>query len=166
MLVFEFENLALIDSRSSPEVARIGCAWRSDSPLSEAPRGIESILIVDDESALARVAKRVLDDAGYTTCVATSGTEALRMAEAMTGRLHLLFTDVVMPEMRGTELARRITALHPEIVVLDTSEYYDDDILRDAIQDRSAMLLAKPYVPLKLRRKVREILDVKQKRVN
>ena len=125
----------------------------------EMPRGSETILIVDDEEPLLRVAKRILESAGYTSLTATSGAEALRLAERVGGTLHLLITDVVMPEMGGPELAARLVALHPETRVLYSSGYSDDVLLRDAVQDRSTMLIGKPYSTQELRRTVREALD-------
>lgn len=123
------------------------------------PRGSETILIVDDEEALVRVAKRMLDSAGYVTLIATSGDEALRLAERVGGPLHLLITDVVMPRMGGRELAARVLALHPETRVIFTSGYADDVALRDAVHGRAETLLAKPYATGDLRRVVRETLD-------
>jgi two-component system, cell cycle sensor histidine kinase and response regulator CckA len=127
--------------------------------LAAVPRGSETILIVDDEEALVRVAKRMLESAGYLTLTATSGDEALRLAEHLGGPLHLLVTDVVMPGMGGPELATRLLARHPEARVLFTSGYPDDIALRDAIKERTEQLLAKPYATHELRRMVREVLD-------
>jgi two-component system, cell cycle sensor histidine kinase and response regulator CckA len=143
--------LPLMDSASRPA--------ESASVVAAAPRGSETILIVDDEEALVRVARRMLESAGYLTLTATSGEEALRLVEQLGGPLHLLLTDVVMPGMGGPELATRVRARHPETRVLFTSGYADDVALRDAIQEREQLLLPKPYDTHELRRMVREALD-------
>ncbi len=134
-------------------------AVESPSVVAAAPRGSETILIVDDEEALVRVARRMLESAGYLTLTATSGEEALRLLDRLGGPLHLLLTDVVMPGMGGPELATRVLARHPETRVLFTSGYADDVALRDAIQERAQLLLPKPYDTNGLRRMVREALD-------
>ena len=141
-----------------PRVEEAAGVTPSADGASDMPRGTETILVVDDEEALLRVAKRMLDAAGYTTLVASSGPEALRLAEQLDRPLHLLFTDVVMPGMSGPELAARLKVCHPETRVLYTSGYSDNSVLRDAVQDRTAMLIGKPYAPNELHRKIREVL--------
>jgi two-component system, cell cycle sensor histidine kinase and response regulator CckA len=143
--------LPLMEGASRPvESAPVGTAD---------PRGSETILIVDDEEALVRVARRMLEAAGYLVLTATSGEEALRLVGQLGGPLHLLLTDVVMPGMGGPELASRVLARHPETRVLFTSGYADDVALRDAIHEREQLLLPKPYDTHELRRMVREALD-------
>ena len=141
-----------------PRVEEAAGVTPSADGASDMPRGTETILVVDDEEALLRVAKRMLDAAGYRTLVASSGPEALRLAEQLDRPLHLLFTDVVMPGMSGPELAARLKVCHPETRVLYTSGYSDNSVLRDAVQGRTAMLIGKPYAPNELHRKIREVL--------
>lgn len=123
------------------------------------PGGNETILVVDDEPALVRVATRMLAGVGYDTLGATGGEEALRLVETLTNPLHLLLTDVVMPGLSGPQLAQRVTALHPETRVLYVSGYANDPLLRlDSAADAAA-LVAKPYSGLTLLTRVREVLD-------
>jgi signal transduction histidine kinase/ActR/RegA family two-component response regulator len=137
-------------------------ASRAPNGLADSPGGDETILIVDDEDSLVGVTKRMLDAVGYVTLTATNGPEALRLVQARPAPIHLLVTDVVMPGMSGPELAARLAATHPETRVLFTSGYADDGRLREALEDRSAMLLGKPYSASELRRVVRDVLDARE----
>ncbi len=131
----------------------------SEGPAVAAPHaGTETILVVDDEEALVRVAVRLLQQAGYTTLHASSAAEALGVLERHPGPIDLLMTDVVMPGMSGPDLADRAVALRPNLKVLYTSGYSDNAILRHAIHDRTARFLEKPYTKEILRRQVRDTL--------
>jgi DNA-binding NtrC family response regulator len=121
--------------------------------------GRETLLIVDDEEALVGVAKRMLESVGYATLTATGARDALRIAAQTPEPIHLLVTDVVMPEMNGPELATRLAKFHPETRVLFTSGYADASLLREAVHHRASALLAKPYAASDLRRRVRDLLD-------
>jgi len=125
----------------------------------ELPRaGSETVMIVDDEEVLVGVARRVLTHAGYTTLHATTGAEALEALTRHEGTVDLLVTDVIMPGMSGPELAARAVALRPGLRVLYTSGYTDNAVLREAVHDRKARFLSKPYTTEALRRRVREAL--------
>ncbi len=121
--------------------------------------GSETILVVDDERALRRIAERILVAAGYTVLVAESGAEALEMARRHTGTIHLLLSDVMMPGMTGPELAGRLAAASPGIRVLFMSGYADDALGRAGVVDQDLQLLSKPYSADSLRTKVRDALD-------
>ena len=123
------------------------------------PGGDETILVVDDEPALVRVAVRILAGAGYRTLGATGSEEALRLVETLTTPLHLLLTDVIMPGLSGPQLAQRVTALHPETRVLYASGYANDPLLGLDSVGNAAVLVAKPYSGLTLLTSVREMLD-------
>ncbi len=123
------------------------------------PRGSETILLVEDEAAVRRTAARMLQRQGYTVLQAGDGVEALRLLEEHRGPLQLLLTDVVMPGMRGRELAERVADLKPEIKVLFASGYTDDVILRQRLLERGGMLMDKPFTVQSLAGKVREVLD-------
>jgi PAS domain S-box-containing protein len=123
------------------------------------PRGSETILLVEDEAAVRRTAARMLQRQGYTVLQAGDGVEALRLLEEHRGPLQLLLTDVVMPGMRGRELAERVADLRPEIKVLFASGYTDDVILRHRLLERGGMLMDKPFTVQSLAGKVREVLD-------
>jgi len=122
------------------------------------PSGHETVLVVDDEAALVRVAVRILERAGYTTLSAAGGAEALQLLERHPGRVDLLMTDVVMPGLSGPELVRSAVALRPDLKVLYTSGYSDDVILRDAVHDKRARFIEKPYTAGALRLQVRQVL--------
>jgi PAS domain S-box-containing protein len=120
--------------------------------------GTETILLVEDEDGLRRMAARVLTQHGYTVLQASSGPEALRLLEAHDHRIDLLVTDVVMPSMDGRELADRIRERRPSIRVLFTSGYTEDAVVHRGVEAASVAFLQKPYVPLTLARKVREVM--------
>jgi two-component system, cell cycle sensor histidine kinase and response regulator CckA len=125
----------------------------------DARGGAETILLVEDEVQVRALAASVLRHRGYQVLEAGTGIEALEVADRYRGRLDILVTDIVMPHMRGTELARRLRTLRPGVRVLYVSGYTDDDRFRqEAGADRVAFL-GKPFTPAALARKVREILD-------
>ena len=129
-----------------------------DSP--ELPRGTETILLVEDDPALREMAATLLRRLGYTVLAANHGVEAMSLChQPDTGRIDLLFTDVVMPHMNGKELADRVRALYPHTRILFTSAYTENAILHQGVSDKGMALLQKPFAPSALARKVRELLD-------
>ena len=121
--------------------------------------GSETILVVDDEPAVRALAVRALTDLGYRVLAASSGQDAIRLASAGAGKIHLLVTDVVMPEMSGHELAGRLRELRPELAVLYASGYTENGVARHGIMAGHMAYLPKPFTIEALGRKVREILD-------
>jgi CheY-like chemotaxis protein len=93
-------------------------------PIEHAPRAPRTVLIVDDEDGVRRFVERVLQGAGYTTVVASSGPDALRVAAGI-DTLDMVVTDVMMPEMSGCELARRLRQSNPDLKVLYVTGYSD-----------------------------------------
>ena len=122
-------------------------------------RGRETLLLVEDEPLILRMAKRVLSELGYTVLTASDGLEALEVLGRHAGDVQLLITDVVMPKMSGRELAARVTALRPDIRVLYSSGYAADAIGEDGVIDDGINFLAKPYEPSRLADAVRDVLD-------
>jgi PAS domain S-box-containing protein len=122
-------------------------------------RGRETLLLVEDEALILRMAKRVLTELGYTVLTASDGREALEVLERHVGDVQLLITDVVMPRMSGRELAARVTALRPNVRVLYSSGYTADAIGEDGVLGDGINFLAKPYMPSKLADAVRDALD-------
>jgi PAS domain S-box-containing protein len=122
-------------------------------------QGRETILLVEDEVAVRRLALRILRQCGYTVMDAENGPEALSMVEAHAGPLDLLLTDVVMPRMSGRQLADQLLALRPQLKVLFLSGYTDDAIVRHGVQDTEVRFLQKPFTSASLARKVRQVLD-------
>lgn len=121
--------------------------------------GTETILVVEDEAALRRVAKRALDAAGYRALVAANGDEALLIFERHGRDIPLLVTDVVMPRMSGRMLAEHLKGVRPALKVLYMSGYTNDAIDRQGILEPGTQFLAKPFTGVDLTRKVREVLD-------
>jgi CheY-like chemotaxis protein len=121
--------------------------------------GTETILVVEDEEALRKVAGRALDAAGYTVLTAADGDEALLASAQHAGDIHLLLTDVVMPRMGGRVLAERLRKMRPTLKVLCMSGYTDDAIVHHGVLDAGTHFLAKPFTAADLTRKVREALD-------
>ena len=126
----------------------------------ELPLGTETVFLVEDEPSVRSMASQVLREQGYTVLESANGVEALRVAEERAGEeLHLLLTDVVMPLMGGRELADQLKGLHPETRVLYTSGYTDDAIVDHSVLGTGADFIPKPFTPVSLARKIREVLD-------
>jgi CheY-like chemotaxis protein len=123
------------------------------------PRGAETILIVEDESAVRRMAARALAGQGYTILEAENGAEALAVLARTAGPVDLVLTDVVMPILNGRELGERLAADRPELRVLFMSGYTDDDVVRRGLLRPGVPFLQKPFMPADLSRKVRAVLD-------
>jgi two-component system cell cycle sensor histidine kinase/response regulator CckA len=122
-------------------------------------RGHETILLVEDEGQVRVVAQGILKRNGYSVIVAQNAGEALILCEGYAGIIHMLLTDVVMPQMSGAELAKRISKTRPEMKVLCMSGYTDDSIVRHGVLESGVAFLQKPFTPESLTRKVREVLD-------
>lgn len=124
------------------------------------PKGTETILLVEDETSVRKLASTILQDSGYTVVEAASGDEALEISGRHTARIHLMLTDVVMPGTSGREAAQSITALRPEMRVLYMSGYTDDAIVHHGILDAQTPFIQKPFTPAALLHKVRDLLDL------
>ncbi|MBN1581833.1 MAG: response regulator [Anaerolineae bacterium] len=121
--------------------------------------GTETILLVEDDELVRRLAQRTLQAKGYTILEACSGDEALSLAGQHQGKIDLLLTDVVMPHMSGRELAEKLRTLYPQVKVLFMSGYTDDTMVRYGIQTAKIEFLNKPFLLNALTSKVREVLD-------
>jgi len=124
-----------------------------------AARGRETLLLVEDEQLILRMAGRVLSELGYTVLTASNGLEALEIVQHHAGPIELLITDVVMPKMSGQELAARLVALRPKTRVLFSSGYTADVIAPDGVLGEDINFLPKPYSPSTLATAVRDVLD-------
>ncbi len=125
-------------------------------------RGGETVLVVDDQAPVRSIVREILQPTGYLVLEAGGGEEALRICAGQEGPIHLLLTDVVMPEMSGPELARRLACMRPEMRVLYMSGYSDDALIRHGMLEQGTAFLQKPFTPDALAYKVREVLDVPQ----
>ena len=121
-------------------------------------RGTETILVVEDDEQVRRIATTVLRDHGYKVIEAGEPTDALRQSEGYPGRIHLLLTDVIMPGMSGPELADRIRASRPVIEIIFMSAYSGSVMNERAILPASVPFLQKPFSPERLIHQVREVL--------
>jgi PAS domain S-box-containing protein len=122
-------------------------------------RGDETVLVAEDEQRVRALTRRALERSGYTVLESADGEEAVRVAAAHPGEIHLLVTDVVMPGMRGGELARRLTAARPRMKVLYISGHADDAAILCGLREEEVSYLEKPFAPRALAAKVREVLD-------
>jgi PAS domain S-box-containing protein len=141
---------------------RVGTAHSPPLPAdhNQATRGgAETILIVEDEDLVRALASRSLRERGYRVVEARQGVDALRQLEEAPSGVDLVITDVVMPEMGGRELARRLAALRPSLPVLFISGYTGEDVIQRGLLDPGAPFQQKPFTPDGLARKVREMLD-------
>ena len=132
----------------------------ADASPQRSLRGTETVLVVEDDALLRGVAARILCEQGYQVLEAVSGGDALKVAERHPDPIHLLLTDVVMPHLSGTELARRLLAQRSEMRVIYTSGYTENAIAQHDILEPNVNFLPKPYVAATLLAKVRDVLDV------
>ena len=123
-----------------------------------APRGLETLLIVEDEPAVRNLVASALRHDGYHLLLATSAEEALKLADAHEGPLDLLLTDAVMPGKSGIELANALVARRPGLPVIVMSGYTEETLIVGALSEPIA-LLQKPFTPRELRLRIRERLD-------
>jgi PAS domain S-box-containing protein len=121
--------------------------------------GRETILLVEDEEDVRALAREVLERQGYTMLEAADGVQALQRYESEGDRIDLILTDVVMPRMSGRELVDRVQLTRPTMRVLYMSGYTEDAIVRHGVLESSMRLLSKPFRPIDLIQKVREVLD-------
>lgn len=131
----------------------------SELPPVAAPRGTETVLLVEDDTQLRALARTILVRHGYAVLDAPNPVEALRISAGFPGKIALLVTDVVMPHMNGRELSRKLLELRPDTKVLYMSGYTDNAIVHNGILDAGVAFLQKPLTPAVFARKVRQVLD-------
>jgi nitrogen-specific signal transduction histidine kinase/CheY-like chemotaxis protein len=139
-----------------------GGAVEQAAPESQAEAingGPETILLVEDEPAILKLGKTILERLGYTVLTAATPGEAIQLAEERQGRIDLLMTDVVMPEMNGRDLANNLIARYPEIKRLFMSGYTADVIVHHGVLDEGVNFIQKPFSMKDLAAKVRETLS-------
>ena len=128
-----------------------------------AARGTETVLLVEDDEAVRQIARISLQSSGYTVLEAGGAAEAIRQAETHPGEIHLLVSDVVMPEMGGRQLLEAIRCHRPGLRVLFMSGYTDDAVLLHGVVETADAFIQKPFTPLSLTRKVRDVISAPAK---
>ncbi len=121
--------------------------------------GTEKILLVEDDDSVRDLAREILEMNGYTVVAAANGIDALKVFEAESGTIDMMVTDLVMPQMGGRDLARKVNEISAELKVLYLSGYTDSVAMQQGILDPGSFFLQKPFTPTELAHKVREALD-------
>ncbi|MCL4401216.1 MAG: response regulator [Acidobacteria bacterium] len=145
--------LPFVAEREKPE---------AEEPDAGCARGCETVLLVEDEPRVRRLISDVLTAKGYAVLEASRGDAALRVARDHPQPIHLVILDVVMPEMSGPEVGKRLRKLRPHTRLLYISGYTDEAMLQHGIDASNGAFLPKPFVPNALAVKVREVLDAPQ----
>lgn len=125
----------------------------------EAAGGSETVLLVEDENLVRKLVRTILESRGYLVLEAPGGEEAFHICRSYQEPIHLLITDVVMPKMKGKEVADRLRSIYPEMKVLFVSGYTSDMIDQHGILESGTHFLQKPFAPVDLLNRVRELLD-------
>jgi two-component system cell cycle sensor histidine kinase/response regulator CckA len=123
------------------------------------PRGTETVIVAEDDEGVRTLTRGVLQKLGYHVLDANRGSDALAISDRHSGPIHLLITDVVMPEMSGRELADHLVVVRPELKVLYLSGYSEEALLHHGMSKAEMAFLQKPFTPAGLAIKVRERLD-------
>jgi two-component system, cell cycle sensor histidine kinase and response regulator CckA len=142
-----------------PRVDNVVETEESADKSRSAPRGSETILLVEDEEMVRDLSKEILEEYGYAVITAPNGKEGLRICKEFEGNIDLMITDVVMPQMSGRQLAESIGALRPDTRVLYMSGYTDQAIVRHGVLAEGVCFIQKPFSPDSLAVKAREVLD-------
>jgi len=121
----------------------------------------DSLLLVEDESAILNMTRQMLERFGYRVLSASTPSGAIRVAKEHAGGIHLLIADVVMPEMNGRNLAENLISLYPGLRRLFMSGYTADVIAHHGVLDEGIHFIQKPFSMQALAAKVREVLDSK-----
>lgn len=125
----------------------------------EAAGGSETVLLVEDENLVRKLVRTILESHGYFVLEAPGGEEAFHICGSYQEPIHLLITDVVMPKMKGAEVADRLRSIYPEMKVLFVSGYTGDMINQHGVLEAGTHFLQKPFAPVDLLNRVRKLLD-------
>ncbi len=141
-----------------PRQAEPGESKPASEPETPAARGRETILLAEDDPLILKMTASMLERQGYAVLAANTPGEALRLAGERAGRIDLLMTDVVMPEMNGRDLSKRLLAAHPDLKLLFMSGYTADVIAHNGVLEDGLHFIQKPFSRQDLATKVREVL--------
>lgn len=147
------------ETQPDSDLHTINVSFSVVEKLGRVDQDIETILLVEDDEVVRKLVSEVLDNEGYRLLEAANGVAALSICARYEERIHLLLTDVIMPEMSGRDLADRLVPQHPEMKVLFMSGYTDDVIADHRVLDAGTAFIQKPFAPDVLARKVRDVLD-------
>ena len=142
-----------------PRHADVGRLHPREEQRSQIPCGDETILVVEDEAVILRATTRLLEGLGYTVLGANSPGDAMRLAQEFVGPIHLVMTDVIMPEMNGRDLAKHLTSSRPGLEVVFMSGFTSNVIAVNGVLHEGVKFLQKPFSRHDLGNKVREALD-------
>ncbi len=131
----------------------------SEEKPGKSPTGTETVLLVEDDEAILDLGRMILENLGYTVLAAQSPVDSIRLVEEHPGDIHLLITDVVMPQMHGRDLAEQLRVIRPKLKCLFMSGYTADVIAHRGILDEGLNFLQKPFGSDELAARVREVLD-------
>lgn len=123
------------------------------------PGGHETILVVEDEEMVRRLAKRVLEKQGYRVFLANDGQEGLETAKEIEGKIDLLLSDVILPKVNGPDLYKKLHRTRPEMKVLFMSGYTDNALAHHGVLEAGVNFIQKPFAITTIIRRVREVLD-------
>ncbi|NUQ92913.1 MAG: response regulator [Gemmatimonadaceae bacterium] len=142
-----------------PRLAEETQAHGEERDVAPPPGGTETVLLVEDEDAVRRLARRILEQRGYTVIEGRNGVDALAAAERHAGHIDLVLTDVVMPGMSGRDLVQRLRERGEIFAQLFMSGYTDDEVVRRGVVEQGARFLQKPFTAHAMLAAVREALD-------
>jgi PAS domain S-box-containing protein len=142
-----------------PRVEDAVTADQEEHAVSQPPSGSETVLLVEDEEPVRKLAREFLENSGYTVLEAEGPARALQLSDQHRGPIHLMVTDVIMPHMSGHELAQQMASVRPEMKVLYISGYTDDALGQYGVPTQDSFFLQKPFSLDTLARKMRTLLE-------
>jgi PAS domain S-box-containing protein len=148
-----------------PRLAEQSLPLDRRKPLAAAPGGSETVLLVEDQDELRQLAKSVLAEQGYRVLEAADGEKALEVGRGFSGAIDLLVADIVLPGINGKQLAEQFGTSRKDMKVLYMSGYSDDVIAHSGVLHHGVTYMQKPFTPVELAEKVREVLARKQRRI-
>ena len=132
---------------------------KSESFTEDGQKQTLDVLLVEDDLPILKLTEKMLQGLGYTMLIAATPNEALDLAKVHAGKIHLLITDVIMPEMNGRELAERLQSFHPELRCMFMSGYTANAIAHHGVLDEGVHFIQKPFSKKDLSKAVRKVLD-------
>jgi two-component system cell cycle sensor histidine kinase/response regulator CckA len=145
-----------------PRVLRAREVEHTPQAVQSSPHGRETVLLVEDESAVRASTNEFLVRCGYTVVTAENGVDALRVSRDYSGPIHLMITDVVMPKMSGPQLAIQLAAERPDMKTLFVSGYAENTVLQHGNIDVTVRFLSKPFSLKALANKIREVVETSE----